>query len=42
MHVQFITVSQCIQTENKRHIVLEQTGLWREETRWATHDHINP
>lgn len=41
MHVEFITVRQCIQTENKHHIVLEQTGLWREETRWAAHDHIN-
>lgn len=41
MHVQFITVGQCIQTENKRHIVVEQTGLWREETHWAAHDHIN-
>lgn len=41
MHVQFIAVSQRIQTENKRHIVLEQTRLWREETCWAAHDHIN-
>lgn len=41
MYVEFITVSQCVQTENKRHIVLEQTGFWREETCWAAHDHID-
>lgn len=29
VHVQFIAVGQCIQTQNKRHIVVEQAGLWR-------------
>lgn len=28
VHVQFITVSQRIQTQNKCHIVMQQTGLW--------------
>lgn len=29
VHVQFIAAGQCIQTQNKCHIVMEQAGLWR-------------
>lgn len=31
MHVQLIAISQCIQTQNKCHIVMEQARLWLEK-----------
>lgn len=30
VHVQLITVGQCIQAQDKCHIVMEKAGLWME------------